>query len=82
MNALIDQLYRLPFLHRISFGLINYAENELLDFRKWKNFMFDRRVAICWDIIEIMATIQFKKINWMFATCETGRFEFSSTNEP
>ena len=68
MNALNDQLYRLPFLHWISFDLINYAENELLDFRKWKNFMFDRRLAICWDIIEIPATVHFSKINWMFAT--------------
>ena len=75
MNALNDQLYRLPFLHWISFGLINYAENELLDFGKWKNFMFDRGLAICWDIIEIPATVHFRKY-WMFELCETDRFDF------
>ena len=42
--------------------------NELLDFGKWKNFMFDQWLAICWDIIEIMATIHFSKIAQMFAT--------------
>ena len=68
MNALNDQLYRLPFLHRISFALINYAENELLDFRKWKNFMFDQRLAICLDIIEVTSIIHFSKIAQIFAT--------------
>ena len=42
--------------------------NELLNFGKWKNFMFDQRLAICWDIIEIMATIHFSKIAQMFVT--------------
>ena len=75
MNTSSDQLYRLPFLHRwisephwISFVLINYAENELLNFGKWKNFMFDQWLAICWDIIEIPATVHFSKITQMFAT--------------
>ena len=43
-------------------------ENELLDFGKWKNFMFDQWLAICWDIIETAATIHFSKITQMFAT--------------
>ena len=48
-------------LHRISFVLINYAENELLNFGKWKNFMFDQWLAICWDIIEIIGYNTFLK---------------------
>ena len=68
MNTSNDQLYRLSFLHRISFVLINCAENELLDFGKEKNFMFDQRLAICWNTIETAATVHFSKIVQMFAT--------------
>ena len=76
MNTSNDQLYRLPsFLHMwisephwISFVLINYVENEALNFGEWKNSMLDQRVAILWDIIEIMATIHFSKIIEIFAT--------------
>ena len=42
--------------------------NELLDFEKWKNFMFDQWLTICWDIIEMAATMHFSKITQMFAT--------------
>ena len=82
MDTLNDQLYRLSFLHRISFVLMNHAKNELLNFGKWKNLMVDQWLAILWDTIEIMATIHFSKIIEMFATCETCRFTFPSTNEP
>ena len=68
MDILNDQSYRLSFLHRISFVLKNHAENELLNFGKWKNFTFDQRPAIFWDIIEMAATIYLSKIAQMFAT--------------
>ena len=60
---------------------LKYAENELLNFGKWKNFMFDQWLAICWDIIEMVATLHSRKSFECLQFYENCRFAFPSTNE-